>query len=113
MQLPQLLCTLLAHQLYDTRFVIHVESRKLYLVDLAGSENIKRSGAEGKHQKEAGLINKSLCHLKTVIEEVFRGDKVSTYRYLASQGCQASSAVIHTRQSCVLQAYQQQQAECV
>lgn len=41
---------------------------KLYLVDLAGSENIKRSGAEGRQQKEAGIINKSLCHLKTVIE---------------------------------------------
>lgn len=55
--------------------------RKLYLVDLAGSENIKRSGAEGARQKEAGEINKSLCHLKTVIEEVFRGRKAITYRY--------------------------------
>eukprot|EP00775_Hariotina_reticulata_P007254 gene7254-7467_t len=53
---------------------------KLYLVDLAGSENIKRSGAEGRQQKEAGIINKSLCHLKTVIEEVYRGAKVSTFR---------------------------------
>ncbi|KAF8065656.1 KIN4A [Scenedesmus sp. PABB004] len=50
---------------------------KLYLVDLAGSENIKRSGAEAR---EAGLINRSLCHLKTVIEEVFRGGRVATYR---------------------------------
>jgi hypothetical protein len=55
--------------------------RKLYLVDLAGSENIKRSGAEGARQKEAGEINKSLCHLKTVIEEVFKGRRVTTYRY--------------------------------
>lgn len=54
--------------------------RKLYLVDLAGSENIKRSGAEGTRQKEAGEINKSLCHLKTVIEEVYRGRRVTTYR---------------------------------
>ncbi|KAF6261668.1 P-loop containing nucleoside triphosphate hydrolase protein, partial [Scenedesmus sp. NREL 46B-D3] len=53
---------------------------KLYLVDLAGSENIKRSGAEGKQQVEAGDINKSLCHLKTVIHQVFRGKKVPTYR---------------------------------
>jgi hypothetical protein len=53
---------------------------KLYLVDLAGSENIKRSGAEGTRQKEAGEINKSLCHLKSVIEEVFKGKRVSTYR---------------------------------
>lgn len=56
--------------------------RKLYLVDLAGSENIKRSGAEGHRQKEAGDINKSLCHLKTVIEEVFRGRRVTTYRFV-------------------------------
>jgi hypothetical protein len=55
--------------------------RKLYLVDLAGSENIKRSGAEGARQKEAGEINKSLCHLKTVIEEVFSRRRVTTYRY--------------------------------
>lgn len=54
--------------------------RKLYLVDLAGSENIKRSGAEGARQKEAGEINKSLCHLKTVIEQVFNGRKAVTYR---------------------------------
>jgi kinesin family protein 11 len=53
---------------------------KLYLVDLAGSENIKRSGAEGKQQVEAGDINKSLCHLKTVIDQVFQGKKVPTYR---------------------------------
>lgn len=53
---------------------------KLYLVDLAGSENIKRSGAEGARQKEAGDINKSLCHLKSVIEDVFKGRRVTTYR---------------------------------
>jgi len=54
---------------------------KLYLVDLAGSENIKKSGAEGLRQKEAGEINKSLCHLKTVIQDVFEGRRVTTYRW--------------------------------
>jgi hypothetical protein len=49
-------------------------------VDLAGSENIKRSGAEGSRQREAGNINKSLCHLKTVIEEIFKGRTPKTYR---------------------------------
>lgn len=53
---------------------------KLYLVDLAGSENIKRSGAEGQQQKEAGMINQSLCHLKTVIEDLFKGERPPTYR---------------------------------
>lgn len=60
--------------------------RKLYLVDLAGSENIKRSGAEGARQKEAGEINKSLCHLKTVIEQVFNGRKAVTYRWAELPG---------------------------
>jgi hypothetical protein len=68
---------------------------KLYLVDLAGSENIKRSGAEGKQQVEAGDINKSLCHLKTVIDQVFQGKKVPTYRYghnPIAAGCAAAAA---------------------
>lgn len=43
------------------------EVAKLYLVDLAGSESLKKSQAQGKAASEAGMINKSLLALKTVI----------------------------------------------
>ncbi|CAH1770424.1 2788_t:CDS:1, partial [Entrophospora sp. SA101] len=36
---------------------------KFNFVDLAGSECIARTGAENKHAKEAGVINKSLLTL--------------------------------------------------
>lgn len=40
---------------------------KFNLVDLAGSEAISRSGAQGKHSREAGNINQSLLALGRVI----------------------------------------------
>lgn len=39
----------------------------LFLVDLAGSESVKKSAATGKAAAEAGVINRSLLALKTVI----------------------------------------------
>lgn len=45
----------------------------LNLVDLAGSERVGRSGAEGKHLKEAGAINKSLSALGDVFTSLGRG----------------------------------------
>jgi hypothetical protein len=43
---------------------------RLFLVDLAGSESVKKSQVTGKEAKEAGMINKSLCALKSVIERL-------------------------------------------
>lgn len=41
--------------------------RHLYLVDLAGSESVKKSQAVGKAAAEAGMINKSLLALRSVV----------------------------------------------
>jgi hypothetical protein len=40
---------------------------RLFLADLAGSESIRKSQVSGKAAQEAGMINKSLLALKTVI----------------------------------------------
>eukprot|EP00669_Euglena_mutabilis_P004385 TRINITY_DN1571_c0_g2_i1.p1 TRINITY_DN1571_c0_g2~~TRINITY_DN1571_c0_g2_i1.p1 ORF type:complete len:480 (+),score=147.99 TRINITY_DN1571_c0_g2_i1:113-1441(+) len=53
---------------------------KLNLVDLAGSENILRSGAAGKNQKEAGMINQSLLTLGRVINALVEGQPHVPYR---------------------------------
>jgi kinesin family protein 11 len=53
---------------------------KLNLVDLAGSENIMRSGAHGKNQKEAGMINQSLLTLGRVINALVEGQPHVPYR---------------------------------
>lgn len=55
-------------------------SGQLNIVDLAGSEDVKRSRAEGAAQQEAGAINRSLCHLKTVIKGIYSGTRIATYR---------------------------------
>eukprot|EP01006_Ploeotia_vitrea_P055360 TRINITY_DN67989_c1_g1_i1.p1 TRINITY_DN67989_c1_g1~~TRINITY_DN67989_c1_g1_i1.p1 ORF type:complete len:793 (+),score=133.31 TRINITY_DN67989_c1_g1_i1:372-2750(+) len=53
---------------------------KLNLVDLAGSENIRRSGAGGVRQEEAGKINQSLLSLAKVITSLVGGDSHIPYR---------------------------------
>jgi len=56
----------LAEQREDGR----AEVSHLFLVDLAGSESVKKSEASGKAVREAGMINKSLLALKTVIMQL-------------------------------------------
>lgn len=53
---------------------------KLNLVDLAGSENIRRSGAENKRAREAGMINQSLLTLGRVINALVEKSSHVPYR---------------------------------
>ncbi|CAM9234804.1 unnamed protein product [Chrysoparadoxa australica] len=57
-----------------------VRDGRLNLVDLSGSENIKRSGAAGDRQREAGFIGTSLLSLGRVIHALARGVKHIPYR---------------------------------
>merc|ERR1711988_1303926 len=50
-------------------------SAKLNLVDLAGSERVGKTGASGQTLKEAGVINKSLMQLGTVITALAKENK--------------------------------------
>ena len=53
---------------------------KMYLIDLAGSENVSQSGAEGKHLKEAIMINKSLSALHDVMSALSSNSSHIPYR---------------------------------
>lgn len=53
---------------------------KMYLIDLAGSENVAQSGAEGKHLKEAIMINKSLSALHDVMSALSSSSSHVPYR---------------------------------
>ncbi|CAJ0905928.1 10311_t:CDS:2 [Entrophospora sp. SA101] len=54
---------------------------KFNFVDLAGSECIARTGAENKHAKEAGVINKSLLTLGRCINNLNEHSLHIPYRY--------------------------------
>lgn len=48
---------------------------QLNLVDLAGSESVRLTGATGVRAQEAGLINKSLLALTTVINRLSEDER--------------------------------------
>lgn len=58
---------------------------RLSLVDLAGCESVKRSGAEGERQKEAGNINNSLITLGLVFEKLVMKNRQLHIPYRSSK----------------------------
>lgn len=55
-------------------------SSTLHLIDLAGSERLSRSGVEGKQQREAQNINKSLSALGDVVMSMYQKSKHIPFR---------------------------------
>nr|CAG8557254.1 318_t:CDS:2 [Entrophospora candida] len=68
---------------------------KFNFVDLAGSECIARTGAENKHAKEAGVINKSLLTLGRCINNLNEHSLHIPYRY-NSLGGKTKTCIIAT-----------------
>lgn len=69
--------TLLCTRAAGSRLLLSTHSQ-LHLVDLASSENLRNGGSA--HSQGAAVINQSLCHLNRVLEMLFRGARVPTYR---------------------------------